>query len=110
MPRCFGITRLLAALTILGLIVGSHVTPAQAKIVDSTTVAMAHDKRCCPGEKTPNCAKDCPLAIMCFVTSLPPAALSAITTPRIATMVVFPQGETLLTGVSHSPLRRPPRI
>jgi hypothetical protein len=111
MPRWFAMTRFLPVLTILGLIVGSFVTPAQARIVESTTMAMADDLPCCPGETGGNCAKDCSLAIMCFVTSLPSATLPTLAAPRIADdEAVFPRDDILLTGVSHSPPRRPPRI
>jgi hypothetical protein len=103
-------TRVLAALAILGLIVGSFVTPARAGIVDQTTMRMAGDMPCCHGKAGPNCAKGCPLAIMCFVTSLPTVAISTSAwRPIVGREVLFPRNDALLIGVDRSPPRKPPR-
>ncbi|MBI1866766.1 MAG: hypothetical protein HYS06_00450 [Methylocystis sp.] len=104
-------TRVLAMLAIFGLIVGSFVTPARAMAVDSPAMTMAGDMPDCPEKKAPDCAKDCPLAIMCLATSLPAAAISFHAAPRTASVeVLFPLDDALITGVGASPPRRPPRI
>lgn len=104
-------TRVLATLAILGLIVGSFVSPARAGIVESTAMTMAGDRPCCHGEAGPNCAKGCPLAIMCFATSLPATATPTCATRRIAIPgILFTRNDALLSGVGHSPPRKPPRI
>jgi len=98
-------------LAILGLIVGSFVAPARATTVNSTAMTMAGDMPCCPDKKAPICAKGCPLAIMCFATSLPSAAAPPAAAQHIANHeVLFPRDDVLLTGVGRSPPRKPPRI
>lgn len=111
MPRWLAMTRVLALLAILGLIVGSFVTPARAGIIDSTMTTMAGDMPCCHGEAAPNCAKGCPMAIMCFVINLPTQAIPTSATQRIASReVLFPRNGAQLIGVDRSPPRKPPRI
>ncbi|GLI95864.1 hypothetical protein [Methylocystis echinoides] len=104
-------TRVLATLAVLGLIVGSFVAPVQAKIVDSTAVTMAGDMPCCHGDKAPDCAKGCPLAIMCFAASLPAGAISAYAAKRIESLEVLPPfDDALVISIGSSPPERPPRI
>jgi hypothetical protein len=110
MSRWFAITRVLAVLAILGLIVGSFVAPAGAKPADSAAVTMAGDMPCCHGNKAPDCAKGCPLAIMCFTASLSAGAAPAIAAPRLVSFnVTIPHDDAVMNGVGGSPPRRPPR-
>ncbi|MCQ4191076.1 hypothetical protein [Methylocystis suflitae] len=98
-------------LAILGLIAGSFVTPARATAVGSTAMTMADDMPCCPDKTAPNCAKGCPLAIMCFAASLPAAAISAVAAPNIARLdVLSPLDDAFIAGVGGAPPRRPPRV
>jgi hypothetical protein len=107
-------TRVLAMLAILGLIVGSFVAPTQAKTVDATNMtmnaAMPGDMPCCHDKRALDCAKGCPLAIMCFAVSLPAGAVSSLAASRI---VIFestlPLDDAVMNGVSESPPKRPPR-
>jgi hypothetical protein len=108
MLRWLAMTRLLAALAILGLIVGSFAAPTQARIANA--VSVSSDMPCCVDKAAPDCVKSCPLAIMCFDTSLPVAA-TAVAARRVASdAIFFLHGDAPLRGVGCSPPRRPPRL
>jgi hypothetical protein len=83
----------------------------EAMAADAGSVAMPDNMPCCPGEKPlPDCSKDCPLVLLCVAVPLQIAMPTGLFIRRTLVSVIFPGEATDLTGLSHAPPRRPPKI
>ena len=109
------ISKLLAALAVLGLLLAPLARPAMAATMlsaaDHAAMGMPADMPCCP-EQGPakDCAKDCPLMATCMVGSvqaLPPVA--RLFAPPKAAGPLLSGNDADPAGLSTGPPQRPPK-
>jgi hypothetical protein len=108
------LTRLLLALTLVGLVMAPFQGADAATKAVSMAAAAAHmDMSCCPDGQPmkADCGKDCPAAQACTATGVSMACLSAaafILRPITSELhAAFRQAA--LTSLAGEPLPRPPR-
>ena len=118
------ISRLLAALTIVGLVLAPLARSAMggtmkadphvgitAHAVTSVDMGMPADMPCCPDQApVPDCGKDCPLMAMCLAAmalNLPASIGLAI--PDMAAGLILPGNDQDLSSLGHGPPPRPPK-
>lgn len=109
------ISRLGAALAVLGLLLAPLARPVMAAtmpaVPDHAALEMPADMPCCP-ERAPakDCAKDCFLMAACMAGNLqatPPVAQLFI--PPEAATVLLSGNDADLAGLSTGPPQRPPK-
>lgn len=109
------ISRLVAALTVLGLLLSPLAQPVTAAPVtaaaDRVSMEMPADMPCCP-EQAPakDCTRDCPLAATCMaggLQAIPPSARLFV--PAESAGLLLSGNEAALPGLSTGPPQRPPK-
>ena len=108
------ISKLLAGLAVLGLLLAPLARPAMAATMlsaaDHAAMEMPADMPCCP-EQGPakDCAKDCPLMATCMASlqALPPIARLFV--PLKAAGRLLSGNDADPAGLSNGPPQRPPK-
>lgn len=104
---------LLPILAIVGIITAPLATPAAAGMMAAGHMTeMADDMPCCPDGKPvmPDCAKACPLMMVCLSKAF--RTVSGVTgaLPALALVaVIIPADEAMRDGLVQPPPARPPR-
>jgi hypothetical protein len=106
-------TRLLLALALFGLVLGPVAAPSGAPVAAQAMVSMPDGMPCCPDERpaVPDCAKDCPLALLCMAGT---GGVQAPATPDFLSGApaddVFLRGrDVVLSSLAGEPPPRPPK-
>lgn len=113
----FAISRTLAALALLGLLLAplaraDMAMPGHGSLADTghhAAMDMPSGMDCCP-DKAParNCGRDCPLMAICTAQAVPPGTLSLILPLTLASLIV-PGSQASIDSVGPSPPPRPPK-
>jgi hypothetical protein len=113
----FAIRHLLAALAMLGLVLGPMAAPTRAMpmSMDMATPAftdmdMSEGMPCCPD--TPfksDCAKVCPFMAVCAGFIFSDAAGATLTVPTTLLAVIAPRDDAERSGLGQAPPPRPPK-
>ena len=117
--RRFTIRHLLAALALLGLVLGPMAAPTMAMPMSMDTAAsaatadmdMADGMPCCPDTPAKSdCAKVCPFMAVCAGLIFQGLTSSAIlTVPTALLAVISPRDDAKLSGLGEAPPPRPPK-
>jgi hypothetical protein len=114
--RRLTIRHLLAALAMLGLVLGPMAAPTMAMSMDvvtsaSTAMDMADGMPCCPDSPAKSdCAKVCPFMAVCAGLIFPGLGGGAIfTVPTALLAVIAPRDDAKLSGLGQAPPPRPPK-
>jgi hypothetical protein len=118
------ITRLLALLALVGLILGPLARPAMATNMGSPPAAMMDghagmvmdhaamgEMPCCPDEAPKSdCAKDCPLMALCASTGVQfPTTGPGLIIPATHSATLIPERAVELHGLIQRPPAKPPK-
>jgi hypothetical protein len=115
------IPRLLSIIAVVSLLTGPMMTTPGAIVMDDAPTAemsdmggsMADAMPCCPHEKPalPDCAKSCPLAVLCLAKCFPSAPASSVVFPvRFAVAdVKSPGNDFWRDHLRDPPPLKPPR-
>jgi hypothetical protein len=114
--RRLTIRHLLAALALLGLVLGPMVAPAMAMPADMAASAVIDMKvsdgmPCCPDSPAkPDCQKVCPFMAVCAGLVFPGLAGGAtLTVPTALLAVIAPCDDAKRNGLGQAPPPRPPK-
>jgi hypothetical protein len=107
------LTRALASLALIGLLVTPISGPVAAGPAQSAmSMDMPDDMPCCPEGKPvmPNCAKACPLMMVCLSKAFRAVSTSAGGLPALGLMaIIIPADVAMPEGLAQPPPARPPR-
>jgi hypothetical protein len=108
----FGFALLGLILVPLGRPVMGAAADMHAVMGDASAMPMAADMPCCPKKApTPDCAKDCPLMALCMVGSfLSLPANIVLPLLRMSASLALAGNEPDITGLTHGPPPKPPKI
>ena len=105
------LTRLLAALALIGLLAAPVSAPKAASPAQSgMSMDMPEDMPCCPTKQGPPCHTSCPDMALCFAKCAPaiPTVSAALALPVLAGLV-RPGDEARWDTRAERPPPRPPR-
>jgi hypothetical protein len=107
-------SRLLLALTLLGLVTGPMAASSAVPAMTAQAMASMPDGMpCCPDDKpaVPDCVKDCPLAVLCVASygSVAPSSTPAFSDQLLAGDVFLHSRDAVLPSLVGEPPPRPPR-
>ena len=114
----FAIRHLLAALAMLGLVLGPMAAPTMAMpmsmdmaVSSATDMDMSDGMPCCPDSPAKlDCAKVCPFMAVCAGLVFPGLANGAIlTVPTALLAVMAPRDDIKVSGLGQAPPPRPPK-
>jgi hypothetical protein len=107
------LTRALAALALVGLLAAPVSAPMAAGPAQSgMSMDMAEAMPCCPDDKPvmPDCAKTCPLMMVCLSKCFQPMSAAGSPIPAFALVaVILPGNDAVPDGLARPPPARPPR-
>jgi hypothetical protein len=113
--RSIHLSRLLAVLVIVGLVIAPLTARANTSGMAMTSMAddaaaMADDMPCCPDKSAPADCDQCPLMALCVSTTLQAPLPAAVTEIRPVTLrMLLPGSDPETEGVGYSPPPKPPR-
>ena len=107
------LTRAFAVLALLGLLVAPVSAPMAAGPAQSAmSMDMADDMPCCPAGKPvmPDCAKSCPLMMVCLSKAFRTVSAAGDALPALAVVaVIIPANDAMARCLAQPPPARPPR-
>ena len=105
--------RALAVLALVGLVTTPLATPtAAAPMQAGMSADMPDGMPCCPEDKPvmPDCAKACPLMMVCVGKVFRTASAEGSALPALAVVaVIIPADDAMPEGLAQPPPARPPR-